>query len=308
MEELKKFQSATFDTIARRRLVEDQDTILELTGKIQEMQNEINCVNDWKDFQDVESIRSGNSRVTSRTVSLPPHPIPEGMLSRSLGVPSRREGPPSIWDTDGFSGNVFADPDASSSAPYSQELDPWSTVEGGPLPRLVVWTLHLKWLVLVVQQCASWFAWRGGFPLHRCTNLKFLEFFPFLRWQSNIASIAFSAHRNEVKPVHGSDKTLDPSIFQESSMRLSCITLIRSCGSGDVNLSAIRVHYGFSAVVNRFTGIQKRVVRWWKRHFWFSRKIKVTFTSNWSLPYQGGCSQVLISSKGCDSPICDWKK
>ena len=36
-EELKKFQSYTFDTIARRRLVEDQDTILELTGKIQEL-------------------------------------------------------------------------------------------------------------------------------------------------------------------------------------------------------------------------------------------------------------------------------
>ena len=33
MEELKKFQSSTFDTIARRRLVEDQDTDLEFTGK-----------------------------------------------------------------------------------------------------------------------------------------------------------------------------------------------------------------------------------------------------------------------------------
>ena len=40
MEELKKFQSSTFDTIARRRLVEDQDTILELTGRIQDLQNE----------------------------------------------------------------------------------------------------------------------------------------------------------------------------------------------------------------------------------------------------------------------------
>ena len=39
MEELKKFQSSTFETIARRRLVEDQDTFLELTGKIQELQN-----------------------------------------------------------------------------------------------------------------------------------------------------------------------------------------------------------------------------------------------------------------------------
>ena len=42
MEELKRFQGSTFDTIARRRSVEDQDTILELTGKIQELQNEIN--------------------------------------------------------------------------------------------------------------------------------------------------------------------------------------------------------------------------------------------------------------------------
>ena len=38
MEELKKFQSSTFDTIARRREDQDQDTILELTGKIQELQ------------------------------------------------------------------------------------------------------------------------------------------------------------------------------------------------------------------------------------------------------------------------------
>ena len=106
MEELRKFQSA-FDTIARRKLVENQNTILELSGRIQELQNEINCMSDSKDFQDAESIRSGNSHVTSRPVSFPPHPIPEGKLSRSFGVPSRREGPPSIWDTHGVSGNVF---------------------------------------------------------------------------------------------------------------------------------------------------------------------------------------------------------
>ena len=92
MEELRKFQSSTLDTIARRKLVEDQNTILELSGRIQELQNEINCMNDSKDFQDAESIRSGNSHVTSRPVSFPPHPIPEGMLSRSFGVQSRREG------------------------------------------------------------------------------------------------------------------------------------------------------------------------------------------------------------------------
>ena len=50
MEELKKFLSSTFDTIARRRLVEDQDTILELSGRIQELQNEINCMSGSKEF------------------------------------------------------------------------------------------------------------------------------------------------------------------------------------------------------------------------------------------------------------------
>ena len=50
MEELKRFQGSTFDTISRRKLVEDRDTILELTSKIQELLNEINCMNDLRDF------------------------------------------------------------------------------------------------------------------------------------------------------------------------------------------------------------------------------------------------------------------
>ena len=133
MEELKKFQSSTFDTIVRRRLVEDQNTILELSGRVQELQNDINCMNDSKDFQDAESIRSGNSHVTSRPVSFPPHPIPEGMLRHSFASPSRKEGPPSIWDTHGISGNVFADPDASSSAPYPQEVHQWNSSIEEPL-------------------------------------------------------------------------------------------------------------------------------------------------------------------------------
>ena len=123
MEELKKFQSSTFDTIARRRLVEDQNTILELSGRIQELKNEINCMNDSQDFQDAESIRSGHSHVTSQLVSFPPHPDPGGVLSRFLGMPSRREGPPSIWDRHGKSGNVFANPDASLSALLSSRIE-----------------------------------------------------------------------------------------------------------------------------------------------------------------------------------------
>ena len=42
-----------------------------------------------------------------------------------MGMPSRKNGPPSIWDTHGRSGNVFANPTASSSAPYPQESNPW---------------------------------------------------------------------------------------------------------------------------------------------------------------------------------------
>ena len=69
----------------------------------------------------------GQSHVASQPVFFPPHPDPGGMLSRSLGMPSRKNGPPSIWDTHGISGNVFANPTASSLAPYPQELNPWSS-------------------------------------------------------------------------------------------------------------------------------------------------------------------------------------
>ena len=101
MEELRKNQSSTFDTIARRKLIEDQNTIFELSGRV----------------------RSGNSHVTSRPVSFPPHPIPEGLLRQSFVSPRRKEGPPSIWAPHGISGNVFANTPASSSAPYPQELN-----------------------------------------------------------------------------------------------------------------------------------------------------------------------------------------
>ena len=70
-------------------MVEDRDTVLELTGKIQELPNEINCMNDSRDFQDAESVRSGQSHVTSQPVSFPPHPDPGGKLSRSLGMPQK---------------------------------------------------------------------------------------------------------------------------------------------------------------------------------------------------------------------------
>ena len=103
---------------------------MELSGRLQEQQNEVNCMNDSKDFQDAESVRSGNSHVTNRPMLCPKHPIHEGMLRPSFLSPRRKEGAPSIWDTRGISGNVFVIPDASSSAPYPQELNPWiSSIE-----------------------------------------------------------------------------------------------------------------------------------------------------------------------------------
>ena len=84
-------------------------------------------MNDSRDFQDAESVRSGHSHVASQPVSFPPHPVPGGMLSRSLGMPSRPKWAAKHWDTHGISGNVFANPAASSSAPYPQELNRWSS-------------------------------------------------------------------------------------------------------------------------------------------------------------------------------------
>ena len=84
VEELKRFQLSTFDELQRKRLIEDRDTIFELTAKIQELQNEVNCLNDSRDFQDAESVRSGQSHVTSQPMLFPPFRDPGGMLSRSV--------------------------------------------------------------------------------------------------------------------------------------------------------------------------------------------------------------------------------
>ena len=122
---LKRVQELRIDESSRRRLIENQDTINELTARIQELQNEINCMSDSKEFQDAESVRSGLSHVPSQPVSFPPHPDAGGMLRRSLGMPSRNDRPPSIWDTHGISGNVFVNPPAFSSSLYPGGFNPW---------------------------------------------------------------------------------------------------------------------------------------------------------------------------------------
>ena len=66
MKELQEFQNSTFDEFTQLKFIEDQKIIIELSGRLQELQNEVNCMNESKDFQDAESIRSGNSHVTSQ--------------------------------------------------------------------------------------------------------------------------------------------------------------------------------------------------------------------------------------------------
>ena len=103
MEELQKIQNSTFDEFAQKKFIEDQNTIMELSGRLQNLQNEVNCMNESKDFQDAESVRSGNSHVTSQPMSFPAHPIPEGMLRPSFKSQRHTDGPPNIWDTSGKS-------------------------------------------------------------------------------------------------------------------------------------------------------------------------------------------------------------
>ena len=80
---------------------------MELSGRLQEFKNEVNCMNDSKDSQDAESVRSGNSHVTCQPTLFPKHPIPEGLLRPLFVSPRRKEGLPDIWDTPDKSGNVF---------------------------------------------------------------------------------------------------------------------------------------------------------------------------------------------------------
>ena len=78
---------------------------------------------------DAESTCSRNPHVTSPPGLFPRHPPLEGMLKPAFISQRQDEEPPNIWDTSGISGNVFANPQASSSAPYPQELNSskWNT-------------------------------------------------------------------------------------------------------------------------------------------------------------------------------------
>ena len=99
-------------------MTEDQNTITELRARIQELQNEVNCMNDSRDFKDAESARSRPSHVPSQPALLPLYRDPGGLLGRN-------NQPPDIWNSQGLSGNVFANPRASLSSPYPGGFSLW---------------------------------------------------------------------------------------------------------------------------------------------------------------------------------------
>ena len=121
--ELQKFQNSAFDEFTQKKFIEDQKIIMELSGRLQELQNEVNCMNDSKDFMEAESICSGNPHVTSPPGLFPRHPPFVEMLKPAFISQRQDEKSPNVWDTSVTSGNVFAHPQASSTAPYPQELN-----------------------------------------------------------------------------------------------------------------------------------------------------------------------------------------
>ena len=141
MEELKRVQKLRVDESSRRRLIKSQDTIHELTARIQELQNVVNCMHDLRDSKDAESVRSAPSHAPSLPALFPLYRDPGGMLSRPGRMPNRNDRPRDIWNTQGISENVFAIPPASSSSPYLGGFNPWIS---NVTEHITVCTIPLK--------------------------------------------------------------------------------------------------------------------------------------------------------------------
>ena len=106
MKELQKFQNSTFDELVHQaQFIEDQKIIMELSGRLQELQNEVNCM---------KRIFRMLSRFAVEIHTIPvhqdyslKHPPIQGMLKPAFTSQRQTEGPPNILDTPGISGNVF---------------------------------------------------------------------------------------------------------------------------------------------------------------------------------------------------------
>ena len=116
----REFKDHVSMKFSRRRLIENQDTVNELTARIQELQNEVNCMNDSPDFKDAESVRSGPSHVPSQ-----PAFFFFFILSWSWEDAKSQQSAARYLEFAWYRGNVFANPPASSPSPYPGGFNPW---------------------------------------------------------------------------------------------------------------------------------------------------------------------------------------
>ena len=93
------FKEMRIDEFSRNELRESHAAIQELTSQIQMLQERMNCMNDSREFQDIESICSGKlSHVPSQLAIVPSLC---GILSRDQSLPL------DTWNLPGTQGNVF---------------------------------------------------------------------------------------------------------------------------------------------------------------------------------------------------------
>ena len=90
-----------------------------LRARIQELHDEVNCMNDSSDFLRMPS---------QYAVDTPTFPVNQRYFHLNViqgDFLSRNNQPPDVWNSQGISGNVFANPPASSSSPYPGGFNPW---------------------------------------------------------------------------------------------------------------------------------------------------------------------------------------
>ena len=86
------------EELSKHELRESQATFHELTSRIQELQERVNCMNDSREFQDVESICS------RKLCHVPSQPA---VITSPCGVLGRDQSPRlDTWNLLGTSGNV----------------------------------------------------------------------------------------------------------------------------------------------------------------------------------------------------------
>ena len=99
MGEMKRAQELRVDEVSVQKIRENHETIQHLTSQIQQMQEQMNCMYESGDFQDVESYFCGRlSHVSGQPEVIPSS---RSMLSRDKRLPL------DTWNTSGLQGNVF---------------------------------------------------------------------------------------------------------------------------------------------------------------------------------------------------------